>query len=337
MERTDYIKLFDKFLQKQATPEEVRLLVQWMKESTEFSDWADEEWNSVSSDMDPLLQQKLFGQIKLQIKPQKKNVQSKSSSIYIGVMLVAAVLLLMLLTGIGIYFHTERKMIMQDMIVAVEKGQKANVTLPDGSKVWVNSDSKLSYGSRFNSKERVLHLEGEAYFEVTPDKNRPFIVKTNNISVRALGTSFDVKNYEEENHISTVLMTGRVEVSSDKDHVILEPNEKVTFNKLTGHMRKSTVEDAVGYADWKFNMLSFKSETFENIAYTLERYYNTRIMFESESLKKHRFTGSLGNTSLESILQILSLTSPLSYEIKDSLIVLRENSKEKAYYENALK
>lgn len=174
---------------------------------------------------------------------------------------------------------------MQDMIVSVEKGQKANVVLPDGSKVWVNSDSRLIYGSRFTSKERILELEGEAYFEVAPDKDRPFIVETNDLAVRALGTSFNVKSYEEEKDISTVLMTGKVEVSSSYDRLVLNPNERIVFDKQTGHMEKSSVENAEEYINWKFNELTFKGETFENIVHTLERYYNTRIVFESESLK----------------------------------------------------
>ena len=241
------------------------------------------------------------------------------------------------MTGLSVYYYTMSQMIMPDMIVSVEKGQKANVVLPDGSKVWVNSDSRLSYGSRFNQKERVLSLEGEAYFEVTPDKDRPFIVETDELAVRALGTSFNVKSYEEEKDASTVLMTGKVEVTSDYDRLVLNPNERIVFNKQTGHMEKSTVENTGDYINWKYNALTFNGETFENIVHTLERYYNTRIVFESETLKKYRFTGTPGNTSLESILQILSLTSPLSYEVRDSMIILRENVKQKAYYEKALK
>lgn len=333
MRNSDYIHLFEKFLQKQATPEEVRQLIEWLKNDAAFSSWADAEWEAASSEMNPELQQRLFRQIQ-----EKTKVGApRRRSLYAGFMQVAATLLLMLATGLSIYFYTARKLTMPDMVVAVEKGQKASVTLPDGSRVWVNSDSRLTYGSRFNAKERILQLEGEAYFEVTPDKDRPFIVETNRLSVQALGTSFDVKNYEEEDQISTVLMTGKVKVESDQECIFLEPNEKVTFNKTTGSMRKSTIEDAGGYADWKFNLLSFRAETFERIVHTLERHYNTRIVFESESLKKYRFTGSIGNTSLESVLQILSLTSPLTYEVKDSLIVLRENITQKAYYENALK
>ena len=266
--------------------------------------------------------------------PEKENRRRK---FYLWFARVASVILLLLMTGLSVHYYTMSQMIMPDMIVSVEKGQKANVVLPDGSKVWVNSDSRLSYGSRFNQKERVLSLEGEAYFEVTPDKDRPFIVETDELAVRALGTSFNVKSYEEEKDVSTVLMTGKVEVTSDYDRLVLNPNERIVFNKQTGHMEKSTVENTGDYINWKYNALTFNGETFENIVHTLERYYNTRIVFESETLKKYRFTGTPGNTSLESILQILSLTSPLSYEIRDSMIILRENVKQKAYYEKALK
>lgn len=341
MEKTDYIQLFDKFLQKQATPEEVQTLIQWLKSESSFQDWAEEEWSVASSTMDARLQQKLLGQIKVKINREKKEElsakESKRRSLYSWTTRVAAVVILLLMTGLSVYYYTMSRQIMEDMIVSVEKGQKANIVLPDGSKVWVNSDSKLSYGSRFNQKERVLSLEGEAYFEVTPDKDRPFIVETKEMEVRALGTSFNVKSYEEERNASTVLRTGKVEVTTDSDCLVLNPNERIIFNKQTRHMEKSSVDNAADYINWKYNELTFNGETFESIAHTLERYYNTRIIFESESLKKYRFTGTPGNTSLESILQILSLTSPLTYEVKDSVIVLRENMKEKAYYEKALK
>ena len=341
MEKTDYIQLFDKFLLKQASAEEIQVLIQWLKSEGSFQDWADEEWNAAASEMDTKLQRQLFGQIKEKISqidrtclPEKENRRRK---FYLWFARVASVILLLLMTGLSVHCYTMSQIIMPDIIVSVEKAQKANVVLPDGSKVWVNSDSRLSYGSRFNQKERVLSLEGEAYFEVTPDKDRPFIVETDELAVRALGTSFNVKSYEEEKDVSTVLMTGKVEVTSDYDRLVLNPNERIVFNKQTGHMEKSTVENTGDYINWKYNALTFNGETFENIVHTLERYYNTRIVFESETLKKYRFTGTPGNTSLESILQILSLTSPLSYEIRDSMIILRENVKQKAYYEKALK
>lgn len=341
MEKTDYIQLFDKFLRKETSTEEVQVLIQWLKSESSFQDWADEEWDATSFNMDTELQQKLLGQIKKNIigeeKTQSSIEKNKYSKLYLWTARIASVVILLLLTGFSVYHYAKEQLKMPDMVLSVEKGQKANITLPDGSKVWVNSDSKLVYGSRFTAKERILELEGEAYFEVAPDKNRPFIVETRDLSVKALGTCFDVKSYKEDNWVSTVLMTGKVEVWSENEKLFLEPNQRVLFNKSTGKMAKSKVADAAGFSSWMYNVLNFEEETFENIVWTLQRLYNTRIVFESESLKKYRFTGSPGNTSLESILQILSLTSPLSYEVKDSMIILRENKKEKAWYEKALK
>lgn len=343
MEKTDYIQLFDKFLQKQASTEEIQTLIQWLKSEGSFHDWAEEEWSMASTEMDADVQQRLLVRIKNKINresnvrlsiPTKENKQYK---LYLWTSRIASIAMIILLTSLSVYYYTAKQLKMQDMIVSVDKGQKATIVLPDGSKVWINSDSKLVYGSRFTAKERVLELEGEAYFEVAPDKDRPFIVETDDLSVKALGTTFDVKSYKEDNWASTVLMSGKVEVRSRKEILILEPDQRILFDKATGKMEKSVVTDATDYSGWMYNTLSFDAETFENIVQTLQRLYNTRIIFESESLKKYRFTGTPGNTSLESILQILSLTSPLSYEVKDSVIILRENTKEKAWYEKALK
>ena len=284
--------------------------------------------NAAASEMDTKLQRQLFGQIKEKISqidrtclPEKEN---RPRRVYLWFARVASVILLLSMTGLSVYYYTMSQMIMPDMIVSVEKGQKANVVLPDGSKVWVNSDSRLSYGSRFNQKERVLSLEGEAYFEVTPDKDRPFIVETDELAVRALGTSFNVKSYEEEKDVSTVLMTGKVEVTSDYDRLVLNPNERIVFNKQTGHMEKSTVENTGDYINWKYNALTFNGETFENIVHTLERYYNTRIVFESETLKKYRFTGAVEkNTSLNELLRLIESTSTnIKFEIKEKEITV---------------
>lgn len=211
------------------------------------------------------------------------------------------------------------------------------ITLPDGTKVWVNSGSHLAYGKRFNRKERVITLEGEAYFEVASDPNRPFIVETANLDIEALGTSFNVKSYEEEADISVVLMQGKVKISSATGTNLLLPNERISFNRVTGTTRKTSVYDAYAFSNWRNNYFMFEGEPLESIAFTLERNYNTHITFESETLKKYSFTGSINNTSLESILQILSLTSPLTYEIKDNSIVLKENTKQVQWYEEAIK
>ena len=329
-----------KYLDGTLTDEECTRVDDWVAKSTENEKLLEQVYFTlqvtdrlrVMESVDPEMALVRF---KSRVRKQNKKVSFRRSLQFMQ--RVAAILFIPVLVLSAYFFMQTGKEKVRMVEVRTNPGVVSTFELPDGSKVWVNSDSRLSYGSRFNQKERVLSLEGEAYFEVTPDKDRPFIVETDELAVRALGTSFNVKSYEEEKDVSTVLMTGKVEVTSDYDRLVLNPNERIVFNKQTGHMEKSTVENTGDYINWKYNALTFNGETFENIVHTLERYYNTRIVFESETLKKYRFTGTPGNTSLESILQILSLTSPLSYEVRDSMIILRENVKQKAYYEKALK
>ncbi|MDR1200722.1 MAG: FecR family protein [Tannerellaceae bacterium] len=310
----------------------------------DYNSWVQEQWENASEEMDPVLKKELLNRIKPRL-----DISQTASVAILGkpkksikpfikwVASIAAIFMLLLATGITVYFYDQGKSNLSDTTVAVEKGQKASIILPDGTKVWINSDSEVTYGTHFNHKERVVQLHGEAFFEVTPDKERAFIVQTGGIAVKVLGTSFNIKSYDDEEHISIALMTGKVDVESDYDKITMLPNHITVYNKLNHRMQNNQVSNAWEYAGWKDNILNFKPETFENIAKILERYYNTTIIFESEALKKLRFRGSLKNTSLESILQILSLTSPLSYEIKDSLIILRENKKQKQDYERALK
>jgi len=252
---------------------------------------------------------------------------------------VAATLLLVLTTSLSGYllYDAQNKKLAGDMTVTVEKGQKVALTLPDKSRVWVNSGSTLTYGSRFNKHERIIELNGEAYFEVAKNKKAPFIVESRGFSVEALGTAFDVKAYPDEKQISTVLIRGKVEVGDDLNKINLTPNQKVTYNRETKSMHKSDVVDGLIYADWRYNKLNFNSETFENIASVLERNYNVKFVFEAQSLKKYRYSGTIGNTSLESLLQIFAMTSPVSYHMKDSVIYMNENKRMLPFYKKVLK
>lgn len=336
MSKEYYTKLFEKYLNNDITQEEVRSLIRWMK-STPFDSWAEEEWNNVSTDMDPELQRKLFEEICNQPSISLEVTNKKRKTLQLWLSRVAVILLLFLSIGSSIYYYSKIEKETKEMIFTVDKGQKANVTLPDGTKVWVNSNSELRYTFRMSSNERILHLNGEAYFEVAPDTESPFTVYLDGLSVTALGTSFNIKSYEDEVRTSVILINGKVGVNTQSSRDILLPDERIIYDKSTGKMSKSKMDNALSYTHWRDNILVFEAETFDNIARILERYYNTKIVFESESLKKHRFTGSPGNTSLESILQILSLTSPLSYELRDSTIILRENTQQKKYYEKALR
>ena len=235
--------------------------------------------------------------------------------------------ILPLLTAAGVYFYMSRNLSGAPLIVTVERGQKANITLPDGSKVWLNSESKLTYSPNFNVKSRELQLDGEAYFEVAHNPDKPFIVSCNDISVEALGTAFGVKAYSEDNMISSILMRGKVRVTTPDGEAVLLPNDRISYDKTTRKKNLSSVTNATDFTGWIHNELRFENESLGDIAKTIERIYNVEVKFASENLKKQRYTGTINNNSLENVLNIISLTSPVAFQINNQQVTLSENKK----------
>ena len=332
MDKKKNFQLLDQFFNGSISKQEAHQLLEELKNDEFEKDWMKEQWEKSPELMNKTVQKQIMSNIKSEIIPTRTFKMKQWLAI-------AASFLLILTTSLSGYLLYERqnKNIVGDMTVTVQKGQKVALTLPDQSRVWVNSGSKLTYGSRFNQKERIIQLEGEAYFEVAKNKKAPFIVQSQGFSVKALGTAFDVKAYPEEKKISTVLIRGKVEVGDEFTKIFLNPNQKVIYNCTTKCMHKSDVADGLTYADWRYNQLTFKSETFEDIASVLERNYNVKFVFESPALKKYHYSGSIGNTSLESLMQIFAMTSPMSYHIKDSIIYLNVNKKMIPFYKKVLK
>lgn len=321
------IELLNQFLDGKATTHEVRYLLNQMKDADFEKEWMTENWENASTEMNSGVQKRIFENIRKETTPKRIEFKRYWFSI-------AASILLLFTTSLSAYLYLNTKEIVhvEDMTVAVEKGQKAKIILPDGSSVWMNSGSKISYGKRFNQSERIVNLEGEAYFDVAKRKDAPFIVKSGEFSVEALGTAFDVKAYPNENLVTAVLVRGKVEVGDELNKIRLIPNQRVVYNKTIRSMEKTEVEDCSLYTGWMNNQLVFDAERFEDIATVLERNYNIRFKFEDNSLKNYKFTGTIRNTSLESLLQIFSMTSPFTYDIKDSVIHLKENQATMPYY-----
>ncbi len=333
MDKKNNIQLLEQFFNGTITKQEIRYLLEELKNVEFEKDWMKEQWDETPEMMNKAVQKQIMDNIKADILPTHTTFRWKQW------LIVAAAFLLVITTSLSGYllYEDQNKKQVGDMTVTVERGQKVALTLPDQSRVWVNSGSTLTYGSRFNKKERIIELNGEAYFEVAKNKKAPFIVQSHGFSVEALGTAFDVKAYPDENQISTVLIHGKVEVGDELNKINLSPNQKLLYNRVTKSLQKSDVTDGLTSADWRFNKLTFDSETFEDIASILERDYNVRFVFESQSLKKYRYSGSIGNTSLESLLQIFALTSPISYHMKDSVIYMKENKRIIPFYKKVLR
>ena len=206
--------------------------------------------------------------------------------------------------------------------VYAEKGQRSNLTLPDGTKVWLNSGSQLEYNNQYGKKERNVKLTGEAFFEVAKDKKHRFLVKTELMDVEALGTAFNVEAYPEDDEITTSLINGKVRVHTPCKEVILSPNQRACYIKSNNSLYTNKLESAEHANAWIHGEFSFNKASLEEIAKELNRMYNMEIKFNSEEIKKLRFTGIIKNNSLTNVLEIISLTAPVTFEVKDDYIIL---------------
>ena len=243
-------------------------------------------------------------------------------------------------------------------------GARTFVTLADGSSVWLNAGSKLKYPVNFDQNTREVILEGEAYFNVTKNKSRQFVVSTSHLKIRVYGTEFDVKAYPEENTIQTTLVKGAITLESamiqdhGKHEILLKPNQSATFIKdlrvfkASRRDRKNDTSPAlqapsenlliqpqvnpVLYTSWKDNRWIIEGETLSSLIVKLERRFNVKFDFQSESLKNYRFSGTLKEESLEQVLNIIKISAPIEYTVKDNWVHLRENKSFKKTYDEML-
>ena len=184
-------------------------------------------------------------------------------------------------------------------------------------------NSQLIYPKSFDGKTRDVELKGQAFFDVAKDRERPFTVHTKNMDVTALGTAFEVFNYDSESKLETILLNGKVKIGlggpnvKNRREVILNPNEMLVFDKQANTVRVKTV-NAEEYSGWRNGVLSFENERLSMILTRLEPWFGRKIKCPKEIAEKYRFTFKVRDESLERILFMLSNTSPIKYREKDN-------------------
>ncbi len=338
MRKEECAEIFERYIHHCASDDEIKRLSSWIKNNQEISLWLERQIETSSSVMEKEVQMHILSHIKDEINSTTKRDKDAAIKRDIRIRLnkwmrVAAIFILPILAAAGMYFYmSKHESSPAPFIVTVDRGQKANITLPDGSKVWLNSQSKLTYFADFNIEERALLLDGEAYFEVAHNPEKPFIVNSNDITVEALGTAFGIKAYSEDILISSILMHGKVKVTTPNGTNILKPNDRIQYDKDSRTTQKSTVTNAVDFTGWIHNELRFENESLNEIAKNIQRIYNVEIIFATERLKKLRYTGTVDNNSLESVLNIITLTSPISFQIDKQKVMLFENKSLMQHY-----
>ncbi len=252
------------------------------------------------------------------------------------------------------YFNTKQSLgEVKSYNIITKDGNKTTFIFPDGTKVWVNAGSKLTYDNKYDLKTREVYLSGEAFFEVRHNAEKPFIIHTDKMDITDLGTVFNVRCYSNEKKSVTSLINGSIEISlknRPKEKIYLKPAEKLTLiddatanaktvsnnnkNKRTdsaeieplvaiGHVNYLTKDNSVVETSWVNDKLVFQGETFEEIALKMERWYGIRIVIVDDKLKHIHFTGAFNGETINQALSALQLTTPFTYvtNMNNSIII----------------
>lgn len=197
----------------------------------------------------------------------------------------------------------------------IPAGQRAELTLPDSTKVWLNAKTKLTYPVDFGKKgNRTVTLDGEAYFDVRRNEKRPFIVKTETMDVKVLGTEFNIMAYSELNTTGIALLKGAVDIETTGGN---PSSHKMKINEYAvldnGKISTSRIED-FDYFKWKDGLLCFNDETVESIINKLQLYFDIKISVEKQELLKHRYTGKFRTKDgVEQVLRVLQIEHKFAY------------------------
>ena len=237
--------------------------------------------------------------------------------------MVASILLVLGVAG-TVYFALQDKANVPMYVVSSGIQNMESVSLPDGTKVQMGPGSRLTYPASFSGKTREIRLDGQAFFDVAKNREKPFIVHTEDMSVEALGTAFELFSYNMENKMEAILLNGKIKVSVENKETnqmkeyFVSPDEKILVDRQTGKISKQIV-DADKYTAWrKQKMLSFENEKLSMIIPRLEQWYGRKVMCQKDLDDKYRFTFKVRDESLEKILMLIQLSSPLKYkEIED--------------------
>ena len=203
--------------------------------------------------------------------------------------------------------------------IVVPPGQRANLTLSDGTNVWLNARTKIVYPAVFDKSVRQVAVDGEAYFDVAKDKKRPFIVETGKCNMEVLGTKFNVEGYSDKDDFEVTLMEGSVRVASRiglGDTLMLKPDSKACLQKY-GRLKVIPVDDYNPYR-WKEGLICFRNESFLSIMNDLEKYFGVSIVVENKNVLKYYFTGKFRQADgIDYALRVLQRDIRFKYERDD--------------------
>ena len=209
--------------------------------------------------------------------------------------------------------------------VRVPYGQRSEMTLYDGTKVWLNSGTELKFPLVFNGDQRKVFVKGEAFFDVAKNKDKPFIVNAGQMDIEVLGTRFDVCAYPDDQEFYTTLEEGRIRAvnSGTGEEVNLLPGTQAILNLSSKKFSVQQVDTRL-YTSWKENMLRFENAPFAEVIKRMERWYDVKIHMDEQINTGERYTMTIKTESLREMLRLVSFTTPIIYEIKENQVFIKQ-------------
>ena len=337
MDNNKIYEVISRKLSNEATEKDLHDLKIWLDQSDQnkllLSDLENYWLNHVTSDDNA---QKVFNRIRYRIDPGQPVTQQKSIALnrpwYSRTWLKAAATVVFVLGFSLILFKANnRTEVRPEFVTTVEKtnapGQKSTFLLSDGTMVKLNSESTLTFPDKFIGTTREVQLNGEAFFEVAHNPNKPFIVRSGDISTTVLGTSFNVMAYPNEDILRVALLTGKVKINNHREGILkdrevtIEPGQMAVYKK-----RHSNVEVINNIPDeiiaWRDNILIFRDKAFIGMVKSLERWYGVNITIENPGSLDRKFSGKFEDRSLEYVLEVLSYNGEFDFEIQGKNILI---------------
>ena len=313
---------------KNNIPRNMQLFFQHWLIKKENEEEKNEVLNQLWNEVESLADESTYKDLK-ELHKKIKYLKRKTKPFYIQLLRVVAmfVLPITIITATYLYFTDNVKNI-EIVKLYVPKGETKHLILSDGTEVWVNSESYLSYPKEFRSDKRILSLTGEAYFYVTKDNKKPFIVETENMNIEVLGTKFNINAYPDLDEVKTTLKEGKVKVkinhNKKNNTFFLSPNKELSLNIKTGEItrRDVVVENQPG---WSEGNMVFNDVLISDIFKHIEREYDLRVICETLKCDNKRLTVKFGSgENIDDVLQILQLMVPdLLINKQDSTIFIK--------------
>lgn len=260
----------------------------------------------------------------------KANKLSPKHSIKKNIYKYAAIILVMLSSSVitwQLFENSNLNEALQEdnslVLVTTQKAEKKEIILEDNTKIILNSNSALSYPKHFKGDIREVVIKGEAFFDVTRNEQKPFVVTTNEgLKIRVLGTSFNVKSYPEDRKMETTLVTGKVKVIEEQKNTIVElsPSQKATYLKSEDKMIVEHVETK-NYTSWKEGKLIYNDTPMREVIKDLERMYNLKFDVASNKILDYKYKGEFDNLKIDQILELFEISSPITYTVQKNNII----------------